>query len=383
MSAPPQHEEDDFAPSSTPGYKPGGVKNVDELAQLDAEDESLARWKASLGIVPGAAAAVASGPKVTILSLELASPSMPADKTLSMELANPAEMESMKKNPVHIKEGVLYNVRIKFKVNHSIISGVKYIQVVKRSGIKVDKMEQMLGSYGPTPTGEPHVKNFPEEESPSGLLARSGTYNVRSRVVDDDGEIYAAWSITMAAYATEAPLTTPLTYLGLFGLGALIMRSAGCTINDMADRDFDKSVVAGSANWEVVLPLYAGGICWTLVYDTIYAHQDKDDDVKVGVRSTALLFGDHTRTILSAFSASSISLFTYAGLINGQGLPFYTGVGLAGVQLARILYKTDFNSRPSCWQGFKDCGRAGAFIWAGALADYGLLLGGVQLPTLW
>ncbi|PSR71813.1 hypothetical protein PHLCEN_2v12314 [Hermanssonia centrifuga] len=190
MSTPP-HEEDDFAPSSTPGYKPGGVKNVDELAQLDAEDESLARWKASLGIVPGAAAAVASGPKVTILSLELASPSMPADKTLSMELANPAEMESMKKNPVHIKEGVLYNVRIKFKVNHSIISGVKYIQVVKRSGIKVDKMEQMLGSYGPTPTGEPHVKNFPEEESPSGLLARSGTYNVRSRVVDDDGEIYA------------------------------------------------------------------------------------------------------------------------------------------------------------------------------------------------
>ncbi len=111
--------------------------------------------------------------------------------------------------------------------------------------------------------------------------------------------------------------------------------------------------------------------------------QDKDDDVKVGVRSTALLFGDHTRTILSAFSASSISLFTYAGLMNGQGLPFYTGVGLAGVQLARILYKTDFNSRPSCWQGFKDCGRAGAFIWAGALADYGLLLGGVQLPTLW
>lgn len=55
----------------------------------------------------------------------------------------------------------------------------------------VDKMEQMLGSYGPHPQGEAYTKNFDPEESPSGMLARSGTYNVRSRVVDDDGEVYA------------------------------------------------------------------------------------------------------------------------------------------------------------------------------------------------
>jgi len=55
----------------------------------------------------------------------------------------------------------------------------------------VDKLEQMLGSYAPAPDGKPYTKNFTEEESPSGMLARSGTYNVRSRVVDDDGEIYA------------------------------------------------------------------------------------------------------------------------------------------------------------------------------------------------
>ena len=46
----------------------------------------------------------------------------------------------------------------------------------------------------------------------------------------------------MASYAVEAPLTTPLTYISLFGIGAFIMRGAGCTINDMADRDFDKAV---------------------------------------------------------------------------------------------------------------------------------------------
>jgi RHO protein GDP dissociation inhibitor len=55
----------------------------------------------------------------------------------------------------------------------------------------VDKLEQMLGSYAPHKDGEPYTKNFDPEDSPSGMLARSGTYNVRSRVIDDDGEIYA------------------------------------------------------------------------------------------------------------------------------------------------------------------------------------------------
>ncbi len=58
----------------------------------------------------------------------------------------------------------------------------------------VDKLEQMLGSYRVNPTGEPYVKNFDPEESPSGMLARSGMYHVRSRVVDDDGEVYAGES---------------------------------------------------------------------------------------------------------------------------------------------------------------------------------------------
>ena len=46
----------------------------------------------------------------------------------------------------------------------------------------------------------------------------------------------------MASYAAQAPLTTPLTYIGIFGLGALVMRGAGCTINDMWDRNLDKAV---------------------------------------------------------------------------------------------------------------------------------------------
>ncbi|KAJ3488737.1 hypothetical protein NLI96_g2611 [Meripilus lineatus] len=182
-----KQEEDEFAISNTPGYKLGAKKTVDELANLDAEDESLARWKASLGIVPGAAAADSSGPKVTVLTLELRSPTLPPGKRLAMDVQN----ASVAKDPFVIKEGVEYNVRITFKVNHSIISGVRYVQVVKRAGIRVDKLEQMLGSYGPQPN--PYTKDFDPEESPSGMLARSGSYSVRSRVVDDDGEVYADW----------------------------------------------------------------------------------------------------------------------------------------------------------------------------------------------
>ena len=95
------------------------------------------------------------------------------------------------------------------------------MQVVKRAGIKgkrhlrsscnlplnespaVDKMEQMLGSYGVNPKGEPYVKNFDTEESPSGMIARSGTYNVRSRVVDDDGEVYAGAYHTWLLHGTS------------------------------------------------------------------------------------------------------------------------------------------------------------------------------------
>ena len=55
--------------------------------------------------------------------------------------------------------------------------------------LKVDKLDQMLGSYGFNET--PYSKDFDSEESPSGMLARSGTYSVQSRVVDDDGEVYA------------------------------------------------------------------------------------------------------------------------------------------------------------------------------------------------
>lgn len=109
---------------------------------------------------------------------------------------------------------------------------------------------------------------------------------------------------------------------------------------------------------------------WTLVYDTIYAHQDKTDDVRVGIRSTALLFGEHTRSVLTAFSASSMSCIALAGYLNAQGAPFFIGTGLAAAQLARIIHRTNFDDRASCGRGFVACGFVGFWIWMGALGDY-------------
>lgn len=134
------------------------------------------------------------------------------------------------------------------------------------------------------------------------------------------------------------------------------------------------SAVAGSADWSVCLPLYAGGVCWTLVYDSIYAHQDKNDDVHAGIRSTALLFGPRTRPILTGLAVSSLSLISYAGYLNSQREAFYLGIGLASLQLARVIYRTDFDDRSCCWKGFVGSGWAGFWIWMGALGDYGMLV---------
>ena len=79
-------------------------------------------------------------------------------------------------------------------VGREVLSGLKYLHVVKRSGMPVDRMEEMIGSY--PPRTEPYTKRFAPNTAPSGFLARSGTNTVRSRIIDDDGQTYAdfTWS---------------------------------------------------------------------------------------------------------------------------------------------------------------------------------------------
>ncbi|KAF8547580.1 hypothetical protein OG21DRAFT_1527068 [Imleria badia] len=121
------------------------------------------------------------------------------------------------------------------------------------------------------------------------------------------------------------------------------------------------SAVAGCANWRTN---------WDMLDAGLYAHQDKTDDVKAGICSTALLFGDHTRPILSVLSASSVALVTYTGILNHHGPPFYVGMCLSAAQLALVLRSTDFDSGESCWRGFIHRVGSGFWIWMGALVDH-------------
>ncbi|KDN37774.1 hypothetical protein RSAG8_09929, partial [Rhizoctonia solani AG-8 WAC10335] len=182
MSAHQEHD-DELNPTQTTGYKVTAKKTVDEYANLDANDESLARWKASLGI---AAAAGGGEARFIVKELFLASETLPAGKTVSLDLTDPQALERVKKDPIVIKEGVDYSVGVKFIIENDVISGL------------LDKMDQMIGSFGPK--AELQSFTFATEESPSGMLARSGTYNVISRITDDDGHKHAEfeWTFKLA-----------------------------------------------------------------------------------------------------------------------------------------------------------------------------------------
>jgi len=253
------------------------------------------------------------------------------------------------------------------------------------------------------------------------------------------------WSVALAADGFP-----PLKLLMLFALGAIVMRSAGCIINDMADREFDKQVErtrtrplasgelslrqAGTLlaallscgamivwmmgwaafmwgvlslvpivtypfmkriswwpqlflgltfNWgaligwaaiqgEVGPPailLYIGGIFWTLGYDTIYAHQDKIDDARVGIKSTALRLGSQTRRAVGAFYLLAVLFWALAGWANGSHMGLFAMLVLAQLHFGWQLCTVNLDDPASCRRIFV------SNTWLGALVFAGFLLG--------
>ncbi|XP_020345252.1 4-hydroxybenzoate polyprenyltransferase, mitochondrial [Oncorhynchus kisutch] len=252
------------------------------------------------------------------------------------------------------------------------------------------------------------------------------------------------WSIGLAADPGCLPHLGMLT---LFGTGALLMRGAGCTINDMWDKDFDKKVartatrpiaageitqmqalvflggqlslalgvllclnyysialgaaslslvvtyplmkritywpqlvlgltfnwgallgwsaVIGSCEWSVCLPLYFSGVMWTLIYDTIYAHQDKDDDIRVGVKSTALRFQEQTKPWLSGFMVAMMSGLIVAGVNAEQTLPYYATLSAVAIHLTHQIYTLDINKPEDCWKKFVSNRNLGLLLFLG------------------
>jgi len=180
-----EHHDDDheLVPEQTEGFKVGEKKTIDEYQQLDQNDESLRKWKESLGLGTGNTISDPNDPrKVIIFSLGLEIEGRP-DVVIDLNTKN--ALAELKEKPFTIKEGATFRMKARFKVQHQILSGLKYVQVVKRMGVS-NKMQEMIGSYSPNTTDKPeYEKKFESETAPSGMLAR-GHYNAVSKFIDDD-----------------------------------------------------------------------------------------------------------------------------------------------------------------------------------------------------
>jgi hypothetical protein len=123
-------------------------------APSDENDESLNRWKASLGLATGAPLAITPGDtrRCIIQTLALEVEDRP---DIVLDLTTPNALETLKQKPFIIKEGSKYRTKATFKVQHEILTGLKYIQLVKRKGIRVGKDQEMLGSYAPNTVDKP------------------------------------------------------------------------------------------------------------------------------------------------------------------------------------------------------------------------------------
>src|SRR3954466_11027341 len=257
------------------------------------------------------------------------------------------------------------------------------------------------------------------------------------------------WSAALAAGIIGNLHYLPLT-LGLFLVGAFAMRGAGCTWNDITDRDLDAlvertrsrpipagqvsvpqaaaflvlqaliglvvllqfnrfavgcgiaslvivavypfmkritywpQIVLGLAfSWGALMgfavilgridltafTLYAGSIAWVIGYDTIYAHQDAEDDALIGVKSTARLFGPATHRALVVFYGLAVALIGVALVLGGARWPAWVGLIAFAAHLAWQIRRLDISDPALCLRVFKSNRDAGLLLFAGLLLD--------------
>ncbi|XP_078385101.1 rho GDP-dissociation inhibitor 1 [Cetorhinus maximus] len=170
---------------STVSYKAPAQKTLQEIEELDKDDESLRKYKE---VLLGNRAKIIdpTAPNVQVIRLTLVCATAP--QALVLDLTG--DLENFKKHPFVLKEGVEYKIKISFKVNKDIVSGLKYVQTTTRKGIKIDKSDYMVGSYGPRDTEYEFLT--PQEEAPKGMMAR-GSYVIKSLFTDDDQHNHLSW----------------------------------------------------------------------------------------------------------------------------------------------------------------------------------------------
>jgi Rho GDP-dissociation inhibitor len=120
--------------------------NFSEILNPDAGDESLQRYKESLGLGGGKDLSDPNDPRVCIIfSLSMESPGR---APVTIDLSTPGSEKSLKGHPFKIKEGAKFNMAVTFKVQHEVLSGLHYVQSIKRKGIRVRKDSEMIVSFG-------------------------------------------------------------------------------------------------------------------------------------------------------------------------------------------------------------------------------------------
>jgi len=128
------------------------------------------------------------------------------------------------------------------------------------------------------------------------------------------------------------------------------------------------AAVFGRLDWPALV-LYAGSIAWVIHYDTIYAHQDAEDDALVGLKSTALLFGERTRPMLAVFSSLAVVLIGAAGYGAGAGPVFAAGLVAFAAHLAWQIRTIDIRDPVLCLRLFKSNRDAGLILFAALILD--------------
>jgi len=124
----------------------------------------------------------------------------------------------------------------------------------------------------------------------------------------------------------------------------------------------------GRLDWPALV-LYAGSISWVIGYDTIYAHQDREDDLLIGIKSTALLFAENTRPMLALFYAGAVVLIGIAGFTAGGGPIFLLGLAGFAAHLAWQVRRLNVDDSAHCLMLFKSNRDAGLILFAAMLAD--------------
>ena len=124
----------------------------------------------------------------------------------------------------------------------------------------------------------------------------------------------------------------------------------------------------GRLDWPALV-LYAGSICWVIGYDTIYAHQDREDDLLIGIKSTALLFGERIPSMLAGFYACAVVLIAAAGFMADGGMIFAAGLIAFGAHLAWQVTRLDIDDPAHCLMLFKSNRDAGLILFGAMLID--------------